>query len=113
VVDVGLNENGAAFAHARRLPGGKRQTVELAALEVHAEPLGLFLDETAGAGGADLVHREVHDRAIVETDELRVLAADLEDRVDALIDLGRRRGVGGDLVLDDVGPDEVARQVSA
>ena len=47
-----------------------------------AEPLRLLLDEAAGAGGADRVHDRGGDPACLQGGELRVLPADLDDRVD-------------------------------
>ena len=58
----------------------------------------LLLDEGAGAGGAGLVHGGVDDAPAVEPDVLGVLPADLEDGVDARVDVARAGGVGGDLV---------------
>ena len=68
---------------ARGLLRGESQFGELA-LDGDAQLLGLFFEERAGAGGAGFVHGEVDDDAVVEADELRVLAADFEDRVDRL-----------------------------
>ena len=85
--------------------------------DVDAQLLGLLLEEGAGAGGAGLVHGEVDDDAVLQADELGVLAADLEDRVDLAADLAADEVcaglVGGDLVGDDVGTDELADELAA
>ena len=70
-----------------------------------------------GAGGAGLVHGEVDDDAVLQADELGVLAADLEDGVDLAADLAADEVgaglVGGDLVGDDVGARELADELAA
>ncbi len=78
--ELGLHENGAALAEVGRLARLEGEVGELA-LDGDAEALGLLFEKGPGAGGADLVHLEVDDVAVVEGDELGVLAADLEDGV--------------------------------
>ena len=67
-------------------------------------PVGdrLLLEERAGAGAAHAVHVGVDDAAVLDVDELGVLAADLDDREAAAAVRVERRGgrrVGDDLVL--------------
>ena len=86
--------------------------------DVDAQLLGLLLEEGAGAGGAGLVHGEVDHDAVLQADELGVLAADLEDGVGHPVDqLAADEGgaglVGGDLVVDGVGADQLADQLAA
>ena len=114
--DVALHEHRAALAEPDRRLGAERQLGELAD-DVDAQLLRLLLEERAGAGGAGLVHGEVDDDAVLQADELAVLAADLEDRVALLADLAAdevgARLVGGDLVGDDVGPGELADELAS
>lgn len=49
----------------------------------------LLGDKRAGTGAASLVHGRVADPAAVEANVLGVLAADLEDRVDLLVEVER------------------------
>ena len=86
--------------------------------DVDVQLLGLLLQEGAGAGGAGLVHGEVHHDAVLQADELGVLPADLEDGVrDAVDQLAADEGgaglVGGDLVVDGVGADQFPDQFPA
>jgi len=76
-----------------------------------AQPLGLLLKETAGAGGADVVHLEVHHHAVVQADVLGILSADFEDGIHVGHDVSGAASLGGDLVADDVGSDDVAGEV--
>ena len=113
--DVALHEHGAALAQTDGRRRAERQLGELVD-DVDAELLGLLLEERAGAGGAGLVHGEVDDDAVLQADELGVLAADLEDRVELPADLAAdevgARLVGGDLVGDDVGAAELADELA-
>ena len=79
--DVALHEHRAALAELGGRGRRERQPGELV-LDADPELVGLLLEERPGAGGARLVHREVDDDAVLEGDELGVLSADLEDRVD-------------------------------
>ena len=71
-----------------------------------------MVEEGAGAGGADGVHGEVDDHAVLQQDDLGVLPADLQHRAHLGDQVEGGHGVGGDLVLDDVGPDDDAAQVA-
>src|SRR5581483_6292461 len=86
--------------------------------DADAELLSLLLEETAGAGGARLVHRKIDNHAFVDGDELGVLSANLEDGIDGLAaergaDVDGARLVGSDLVVDGVGADELGDQLAA
>ena len=113
---VALHEHGAALPQPDGRVGAQSHLRELVD-DVDAELLGLLLEERAGARGAGLVHGEVDDDAVLQADELGVLAADLEDRVDLTADLAAdevgARLVGGDLVGDDVGTAELADELAA
>src|SRR5262249_46124085 len=72
----------------------------------------------ARAGGAGLIHREIDHHAALDRDVFRVLAADLEDGVDRFTaeraaDVDGAGLVGGDLVVDRVGADELGGQLAA
>ena len=116
-VDVALHEDGAALAQAHGRLGRQGQLGELAD-DLDAQLLRLLLQEGAGAGGAGLVHGEVDHHAVLQADELAVLPADLEDGVGHAVDElaadeGGARLVGGDLVVDGVGADELADELAA
>ena len=88
------------------------------ALDADAQLLRLLFQERAGAGGAGFVHGEIDDDAFFQADELRILAADLEDGIDRLhaellADVGGAGLVGRDLVVDRVGADQFADQFAA
>ena len=111
VHQVGLHEHGAAFAQAHRVLASHGQVAELAP-DGDPQFFGLLLQVGAGAGGADLVHHEVHDGAVGQADELGVLAADLENGVHLGVDGRGRSGLGGDFVPHHVGADEVAGEIA-
>ena len=69
VDEVGLHEDGAALAEARR---GRRLESEPGEVvpDGEVQPLRLLLEEGAGPGRAGVVHREVHHDALVDADEL-------------------------------------------
>ncbi len=77
--------------------GAERQVAELLYRQVEAA--GLLVEEGAGPGGADGVHREVADYGpagllvLAHDDELRVLAADLDDGVDVRVEPAHRGGL--------------------
>ncbi|MCY2923852.1 MAG: hypothetical protein NT031_00155 [Planctomycetota bacterium] len=114
-VDVAFHEHRATFAQADGGLARQRHPGELA-LDGDVQFVRPFLEEAARAGGAGLVHREVHHDAVLERDVLGVLPADLEDRVGQPSvqhrpgDEGRAGLVGGDFVVDGIGPDELADQ---
>ncbi len=71
---------------------------------VHAVGDRLLLEERAGAGAAHTVHVGVDHAAVLDVDELGVLAADLDDGEAAAavrVQTGGRRRVRDDLVLHD------------
>jgi len=109
---VGLHEDGAALPHPQRPSRRQGSPTELP-LDADPQLLGLLLEKGPRAGGADLVHHEIDDGAVLEGDELRVLATDLEDGIDLGVDGRRRRGLGSDLVAHDVGADEIGTQVAS
>ncbi len=110
--EIGFDKDGAPFPHPYRCGGSEGLVCELF-LDGDAELLCLFLKEGAGACGTHLVHVEVDDDSPLEADVFGVLSPDLKDGVHLGIDVGRRGGLGGDLVADDIRPHEVPGQVPA
>ena len=102
------HESGAALAEVELLLGGERQAGELSVAGRDVELLGQLVDKRAGAGGAGFVHLVVERGAVLEVDVLRVLTAQLEDRIDRRVEVERGARLRGDLVLDQVGADERA-----
>ena len=73
----------------------------------HAQMVCLLLQERSGASRADFVHHEVIDMSVPDVDIFRVLAADLENRVDIRRHLDRAAQLARDLVLDQVRTQQV------
>ena len=94
---------------AARLEGDRADV--LGALDAQVARRRL-LEEGAGARRAGLVHRVVDRDAVVEQHVLGVLPADLEERVDVGLEVGRAGGVGDDLVVDAVRLQEDAEQLA-
>ncbi len=117
VVQVLLHEYGAPLPHPDGGVRGESHFRELS-LDPDPEALRLLLEERPGPGGARVVHREIGDHAVFEADELGVLPADLEDRIDRRVEIapadeGGAGLVGRDLVLNRVGADQLADQLPA
>ncbi|OPZ24313.1 MAG: hypothetical protein BWZ01_02899 [Deltaproteobacteria bacterium ADurb.BinA179] len=109
---------GDLLVHEYRAPVGVRQRLHahdrIADLvEAHAQRVCLLFYERARAGRTDIVHVCVYDPALMEADELGVLAADLEDGLHAFVHGLRALGVGRDLVDDEVGRDDGAHELSS
>src|SRR5690606_13081981 len=109
VDDVGLHEHGAAVAEVRHRLGAEGPLGVL--LDVDAEALGGALQEVAVAGRALGVELEVLDLAVLEDDDLDVLAADVADDVDVLVEVERALAVGHRLDDGRVGAEDVAEDV--
>ncbi len=88
------------------------QAAEVTVLDADAHLLGELIDEAARTGGAGLVHLVVDHNAVPLNNELRVLSADFDD-ICLGIEVHGGSGLGRDLVLDQVGPNEAAHQVSS
>ncbi len=80
-------------------------------LDLEPEPRRLLLQERPRPRRAGLVHLEVHDHVPVESDVLRVLSPDLQDRLDLRHESPRALRLRGDLVLDNVRAKVVAGQI--
>jgi hypothetical protein len=105
VHEVGLHEHGAPLAEPHRRARLERGVAEL--LDAEAQPLGLLLEKLpVPAAHALFISKSTTRPPLSEI--LRVPPADLEDRVHQRVGLHLCPGVGRDLVLDDVGPDEIA-----
>ncbi len=108
---VGFHEHGAALAQAHRRRRGQGQPGEFL-FDADAQPFRLLFEEAAGAGGARLVHLEVDDGALLQADIFGVLPADLENGIDARVDLRGGARLRGDLVFHLVGAEEIADEVA-
>ena len=112
-----LHKHGAALAQFEGMFGSKRALRKFAD-DVDLELLGLLLQERTRTGRACVVHREIHDHAVLNADEFGVLAADLEDGVHLLVnqavaDVHRAGLVRGDLVLDRIRAGQLSDQFPA
>ncbi len=115
--DVALHENRAALAERRGRGGRKRQLRELA-FDADAELFRLLFEEGTGARRAGLVHREIDHDAVLDRNVLRVLPADLENRIHRLAAqrtryVQRAGLVGRDFVVHDVGAHQLGDQFPA
>ena len=112
LADVRVDEGRAVLAELQGGAGGQRDVADLRGAADVEVALGRLLEEGARARRAGLVHRVVDRHAVLEEDVLRVLAADLEDRVDVLGEVGGADGVGDDLVVDALGLEEDAEDLA-
>ncbi len=110
MVDVPFHEHGAAVARDRGAPVLRPRRV---IGERAAEALGLLLEKAPRSRGADIVHDGEGDGAVLERGELRVLPADLDDRVRVGSQLNGGAGVGGDLIDDQVRAEDLPDEFSA
>lgn len=62
---------------------------------------------------AQIINDSLDDRTILDADEFRVLAADLDHRIDPGVKADGGPGMGADLVNDEVGPDELPDELSS
>ena len=81
LLHTGVHEYGAAAAQITRVFGGVRGFRELGHVEVQARSEAL--DEAAAARRACLVEHDVVDNAVFHAQALHVLAADVENELDA------------------------------
>ena len=81
LLHTGVHEYGAAAAQIDRIFGGVRGFRELGYVEVQARSEAL--DEAAAARRACLVEHDVVDNAVFHAQALHVLAADVENELDA------------------------------
>ncbi len=101
---VALREHAAAAGDARRLAGIEHNVADV--LDVVQQATRLLVHERARAGGAIAIGLVVDDAGApalingLETDELRGLAAHLEDRVRIGVQSGDAPGDGLELVLE-------------
>jgi len=107
------HERRTAFAKIQLVLRGESAPRELAGARRDAQLLGQFVDETAGAGSAGLVHAVVQRDAVRQVDVLAVLPAQFKDRIHARINVPRRARLRRDLVSHQIRPDELADQVAA
>jgi hypothetical protein len=109
VDDVGLHEHRATVAELRESLGAESHVGEL--LHRVAEPLRRGLQEVAVAGRALRVQLEILNAAVLQNDDLDVLAADVADDVDVVIKVEAGLGVGDGFDDGGVGARHVAQYV--
>ena len=107
--DVGLHEHRAAVAELRESLGAECRVGVL--LHRHVEALRGGLQEVAVAGRALGIELEILDAAVLEDDDLDVLAAHVANHVHVVVEMQagfgvrhglHQRGVGADHVLQNV-----------
>ena len=108
VHQVALGKDGAAGGDGGGILALQGNLAEL--LHLHAQAPRLAGQETAGAGCAERVHGVIHHDAVLNQDDLGILAADLKDRAHIRIQGGGAHRMGGDLVLDHHGAQHGAHQ---
>ena len=81
LLDAGVHEDGAAAAQVNGGLCGHGDLREV--LDAHVHGLGKALDERAAARGAGLVEHDVLDDAVTHLEALHVLAANVENELDA------------------------------
>src|ERR1700730_17337078 len=91
IYDVGLHEHRTAVAEDRHRLGRKSKVRKVFHLE--AESLRRRLEEVAVAGGALRIELKILDAAILENDELDVLAPHIDDDVGIFVELQGGFGV--------------------
>ncbi|MBA7660808.1 hypothetical protein ES703_68814 [subsurface metagenome] len=91
---------------------GEGQPGEVAVSYPHAQHLSQLVDKAARAGGAGFVHLVINHNAVSLDDQLGILPAYLND-ICLRVYFGGGSGLGRDFVLNQVGTDEAADQVSA
>lgn len=91
--------------------GRKGQRAKFCQRDAHAD--GLLLHKRACTGGADLVHLEVHDFTVPDTDVLAVLSADLKHGIDLRHPVSCALGLRSDLIPDSICSDTFADALSS
>jgi hypothetical protein len=100
---VGIDEGRTVLAEFQRRLGLQGYGADVGrVVDVQVAGRG-FLEEGAGARAAGLVHGVVDGHLVAERHVLGVLAADLENGVDARVEKTGAHGVGQDLVVDPPG----------
>jgi hypothetical protein len=99
--ELRVHEHCALGPEVTRGLRAKRSLSELAH-DGHAQPTRLLLEKRPRTRGANLVHLEVREVPVPNRDELRILAADLEDRVRVRNELHGGHHLGRDLVVHHV-----------
>ena len=107
---VGLGKDAAAPGNPGR--GGGLEGLLAEVLDGVAQPVGLLVQERAGAGGAHGVHGEVLDDQVpfllIHHDELGVLAPHVDDGPGFRVEVEGAPGLGDDFINE--GPPQDVRQ---
>src|SRR5215471_7395334 len=109
VDDVALHEHGAAVSEAGEAIGAERDVGVL--LDGDVEALRGGLQEVAVARAALRVELEILHPAVLENDDFDVLAADVADDIDVLVEVQTGLGVGHGLDERGIGADDVFQNV--
>ncbi len=109
VYDVGLHKHRAAVAEDRHGVGRKSDVRVL--LHLVTERLGCALQEIAVSGRALGIEFEVLDAAILQYDQLNVLAAHVHDDVGILVELHGRFGVRHGFHQRNIGLEHVFQNI--
>ena len=75
--------------------------------------VGQFMQKTAGAGGADLVHVKIKGIGVDDGDIFGILTADLKNGVHFRIDLHRPSGMGRDFIDDQIHIQKIPHHIPA
>ena len=108
LLDAGVHEDGAAAAQVDRVLGADGLLRELHDVHVHRHREAL--DEAAATRRAGLVQHDVLDDAIAHAQALHVLAADVQDELDAGEERAGAAQVGHGLDLTGVGLERLDEQ---
>ncbi len=107
--DVGLHEHGAAVAEAGEAVGAEGRIGIL--LHRHVEALRGGLQEVAVARRTLRVELEIFHAAVLQDDDLDVLAADVADDVHVVVEVQAGFGVGDGFDQRGIGADDVFQNV--
>ena len=110
---------GHRLTHKRSAPrpqingigGSKCQVGKLTVVHGNAKHLRQFINKASRSRGAGFIHVIVHDNAVSLDNQLGVLPADLDD-ISFGVYLGGGSGLCRYLILNQVGPDKAAHQIS-
>ena len=110
VHDVGLQEDSAAVAEDRHLPGRESHVGKV--VDGDSQRFGGGLQKIAVSGRALSVQAEVFHRAVLQDDDLDVLPADVNDRVDIGANPQGGLGVGHGFHQRGVGVEDPLQKIA-
>ena len=71
------------------------------------KPGGLLIQKRACAGGSDRIHGKIHHNAVSQHDDLRILATDFDDGLCLREKVNHCDGMGSNLILNKIGPNQI------